>query len=295
VSLKRPRAPPAGRNLAIDGASALRETWQSAFAIRGDEAARTGCKPLVVASFLFHTALQRGSLGRRRRKPRGPTDDWKPIELLCVRGEQSEYERIRPLHLFDGPIPERSTDTRIPESSLCSKMASFDAGGVGNLFGSSEAKRRVLPPTIRKVIVDKAEHPTSNLEEIANVCAVRFGRELDSHNVKPVLEEFALSRKLVGAFRPTERRGRRGMQEVRGTLNREGWPDKSIARYPKVDRFTVYRAKKRFKDRGRRTRHPDPSLLRYSTTALCSDIGPRADRLPCVPSCRVLRYPSRPY
>jgi hypothetical protein len=46
-----------------------------------------------------------------------------------------------------------------------------------SLFGSEPTKRRVLPPSIRRLIVDlKAEHPALNLNEIAGICYVRTGR-----------------------------------------------------------------------------------------------------------------------
>ncbi len=47
-------------------------------------------------------------MGRRKRRRVDPTDDWQQLELLCVWEEQREYERIRPLVLFGGPVPERS-------------------------------------------------------------------------------------------------------------------------------------------------------------------------------------------
>ena len=47
-----------------------------------------------------------------------------------------------------------------------------------SLFGSPPAKRRVLPASLRRLIVDlKAEHPPLNLNEIARICHVRTGRK----------------------------------------------------------------------------------------------------------------------
>ena len=64
---------------------------------------------------------------------------------------------------------------------------------MGSLFSSPKAKRRVLPPAIRRKIVDlKAEHPPLNLEEIANICGTLFGRRPDGQTVKAVLEESAI-------------------------------------------------------------------------------------------------------
>ena len=107
-----------------------------------------------------------------------------------------------------------------------------------SLFGSPKAKRRMLPPAIRRKIVDlKAEHPPLNLEEIANVCGTLFGRRPDGHTVKTVLEESAIPRKLVRRFEPYhEAEDVVDSREAAVTLHREGWSDKSIARYVKVDR-----------------------------------------------------------
>ena len=45
---------------------------------------------------------------KRRRRHVDPTNDWEQPELLCSWEEQREYERIRPLVLFGGPVPERA-------------------------------------------------------------------------------------------------------------------------------------------------------------------------------------------
>jgi transposase len=191
-------------------------------------------------------------MGRRRRRPVDPTDDWEQLELLCFWEAQREYERIRPLVLFGRPVPERSAETGASERVLYRKISAFKEGGMESLFASPKAKRRVLPPAIRRKIVDlKAEHPPLNLEEIANICGVLFGRRPDGHTVRAVLEESAISRKLVRRFEPYHEAG--DITESRKavvTLHREGWSDKSIARYLKVDRSTVYRVRRRFRDRG---------------------------------------------
>jgi putative transposase len=110
----------------------------------------------------------------------------------------------------------------------------------------------VLQPAIRRKIVDlKAEHPPLNLEEIANVCGVLFGRRPDGHTVKAVLEESAIPRKLVRRFEPYhEADDVKESREAVLTLHREGWSDKSIARYLKVDRSTVYRVRRHFAEEG---------------------------------------------
>ncbi len=190
--------------------------------------------------------------GKRKRRRAEPTEDWKQLELLCVYDEQVEYERIRPLVLFGEPATERARETGASERTLYRRTAAFGDEGMESLFSSPKAKRRVLPPAIRRMIVDlKAEHPPLNLEEIANVCGTLFGRRPDGHTVKAVLEESAIPRKLVRRFEPyheipddAERR------EAVVTLHEEGWSDKSVARYMRIDRATVYRVRKRFEQEG---------------------------------------------
>jgi hypothetical protein len=142
-------------------------------------------------------------MGRRKRRRVDPTDDWAQLELLCAWEEQREYERIRPLVLFGGPVTERADETWTPERTLYRRIAAFREEGMRSLFGSPKAKRRVLPVAIRRKIVDlKAEHPPLNLEEIANVCGFLFGRRPDGQTVKAVLAESAIPRKLVRRFPP---------------------------------------------------------------------------------------------
>jgi putative transposase len=108
-------------------------------------------------------------MGRRRRKRVDPTREWEQIALLCAWDEQREYERIRPLVLFGDPVPDRAAETGASERTLYRRIAAFGEEGMASLFAAPKAKRRVLPPAIRRKIVDlKAEHPPLNLEEIAN-------------------------------------------------------------------------------------------------------------------------------
>ena len=191
-------------------------------------------------------------MGRRKRRRVDPTDDWQQLELLCVWEEQREYERIRPLVLFGGPVPERSAETGVSERVLYRKIAAFREEGMESLFSSPKAKRRVLPPAIRRKIVDlKAEHPPLNLEEIANICGTLFGRRPDGQTVKAVLEESAIPRKLIRRFPPYhEIPDDRERREAAVTLHLEGWSDKSIARYLEMDRSTAYRVRRRFEEEG---------------------------------------------
>lgn len=70
-----------------------------------------------------------------------------------------------------------------------------------SLFDSPKAKRQVLPPNIRRAIIDlKCEHPPLNFEEIANICGKIFraqarrpyrksrpGRKPHSHETREAL------------------------------------------------------------------------------------------------------------
>ncbi|CAA9459205.1 MAG: hypothetical protein AVDCRST_MAG02-1854 [uncultured Rubrobacteraceae bacterium] len=142
-------------------------------------------------------------MGRRKRRRLDRTHEWEQIELPCAWDEQEEYERIRPLVVFGEPVPERAAETRTSKRTLYRRIAAFREEGMASLFSSPKAKRRVLPPAIRRKIVDlKAEHPPLNLEEKANVCGVLLGRRPDGRTVKAVLEEPAIPRKLVRRFEP---------------------------------------------------------------------------------------------
>jgi transposase len=147
-------------------------------------------------------------------------------------------------------VPERAAETGNSQRTLYRRIAAFREEGMASLFATPKAKCRVLPPAIRRNIVDlKAEHPPLNLEEIANICGALFGRRPDGHTVKAVLEESAIPLKLVRRFATYhEIPGDTARREAVVALHREGWSDKSIARYLKVDRSTVYRVRKRFEE-----------------------------------------------
>jgi len=97
-----------------------------------------------------------------------PTADWEQIAFLCAWPEQREYELIRPLVLFGGPADGRAQETGASSGrTLRRKVVLFEAEGMESLFGSETAKRRRLPPAVRRLIVDlKAEHPGFNPNEI---------------------------------------------------------------------------------------------------------------------------------
>jgi len=72
-----------------------------------------------------------------------------------------------------------------------------------SLFGSPSAKRRALPASLRRLIVDlKAEHPALNLKEIARICFVRTGRKPHLATVRNVLVEEPLPIKAFRRFEP---------------------------------------------------------------------------------------------
>jgi putative transposase len=125
------------------------------------------------------------------------------LELLCAWEEQREYERIRPLVLFGEPIPERAVQTGTSERTLYRRIAGFEEDGMRSLFGSDPAKRRVLPASLRRLIVDlKAEHPTLNLNEIERICYVRTGRKPHLATVRGVLDEEPVPIKAFRRFEP---------------------------------------------------------------------------------------------
>jgi hypothetical protein len=171
-----------------------------------------------------------GESGRRRRRVE-PTDDWEQLRLLCRWPEQLAYEEMRPLVLFGMPVAERAGETGSSERTLYRRISRFEAEGVDSLFAAKGAKRRGLPPMIRRLIVDlKAEHPPMRPHEISTVCYMRFGRRPDYRTVERVLAEEPTPLRMVRRFPPyremAEPRERR-MAVVR--LHAEGWNVKRSA------------------------------------------------------------------
>jgi len=192
------------------------------------------------------------SKGRARRRVE-PTDDWEQIELLCGWPEQRDYELIRPLVLFGTPAAERASETSAAsERTLQRRVVRFEAEGMESLFGSEHARRKKLPPAIRRHIVDlKAEYPSFNLNEIAGAVYVRFGRRPDHKTIRRVLAEEPIPLRFVRCYPPyhdiPERRERRAAVVA---LHAEGWSAKAIAGYLRVGRSTVYRILKRWAEEG---------------------------------------------
>jgi len=179
------------------------------------------------------------------------TEDFQEILPLCWWPEQVEYERIRQPVLFGDPVVERAEQTGVSESTLRRRIESFEAEGMEGLIASDTARKRKLPPNIRRLIVDlKAEYPPFNLNEIANIVYACFGRKPDVRSVERVLEGAARPLKLernyprIHKMDPGE--GRAAVVELRVG----GWSAKPIAGYLGIGRSTVYQILKRFKEEG---------------------------------------------
>ncbi len=121
-----------------------------------------------------------------------------------------------------------------------------------SLFDAGSARRRQLPPVIRRMIVElKAEYPRFSLGEIATVCYVRTGRRPGKHTIERVLTEEPVPLRMLRRFDPyheiPEARERRRAVVA---LHAEGWTVKAIAGYMKINRDTVYETLKRWVEQG---------------------------------------------
>src|SRR5215216_3408412 len=189
----------------------------------------------------------------RLRRRVEPTDEWEQIELLCGWSEQRDYELIRPLVLFGPPADGRSQETGASSGrTLRRKAARFEAEGMESLFGSETARRRRLPPAMRRLILDlKSEHPALNPHEIARVCYVRFGRRPARKTVKRVLAEEPIPLRFVCRFPPYhEIPERRDGRAAVVALHADGWSAKAISGYLEVGTSTVYRILRRWAEEG---------------------------------------------
>ena len=190
-----------------------------------------------------------------RKRPRvEPTEDFQQILPLCWWPEQVEYERMRQPVLFGSSVAERARETGVSESTLRRRIGRFEREGMDGLFATEKAKRRKLPPNIRRLIVDlKAEYPPFNFNEIANIVGACFGRKPDVRSVKRVLEEEALPLKLARSYpgyheMEAASPGRGGAAVVE--LRVDGWSAKAIAGHLGMGRSTVYKVLGRFKEEG---------------------------------------------
>ncbi len=191
-------------------------------------------------------------MGGTRRRRVDPTDEWEQLALLCSWPEQLAYEEIRPMVLFRFPAAERAEETGSSERTLYRKAARFGEGGMESLFDAAGARRRRLPPVIRRMIVElKAEYPRFSLGEIATICYVRTGRRPGKHTIERVLAEEPVPLRMLRRFDPyheiPEARERRRAVVA---LHAEGWTAKAIAGYMKINRDTVYASLKRWAEQG---------------------------------------------
>jgi putative transposase len=187
-----------------------------------------------------------------RKRPRiEHTDDFQEILPLCWWPEQVEYERIRQPVLFGAPVAERAEETGLSERTLQRRIERFEKEGMEGLFESEAAKRRRLPPNMRRLIVDlKSEYPPFNLNEIANVVRACFGRKPDVRSVKRVLDEEALPLKLERNYPRYHQMDAYERRAAIVELRVDGWSAKAIAGHLGAHRTTVYKALKRFKEEG---------------------------------------------
>ena len=158
-------------------------------------------------------------MGASKRRRIEPTHDWQLLLPLFEWPEQERYEQIRPLVLFDASIAERAAEVGTSTSTLYRRLDRFAEEGMESLFDAPAAKRRRLPPSVRRFIVDlKAEYPAFNLNEIANVVGAAFGSKPDVRSVGRVLSEEPVPLKIVRNYPRTTRpktRGRRGRRSSR--------------------------------------------------------------------------------
>ena len=166
--------------------------------------------------------------------------------------EQENYEVIRPLMLFGESVARRSEETDVSERTLYRRVGDFEREGMDSLFAAQKAKRRRLPPATRRLIVDlRAEYPPFNLNEIANIAYVVFGRRPDVRTVRQVLSEEAWPLKLERDYPPYhEIPDLKDRRTAIVELHARGWSVKAIAGYLKITRDTVYRTLKRFIEEG---------------------------------------------
>ena len=128
---------------------------------------------------------------RATRQRREPTDDWQQLQLLTRFPEQLTYELIRPVVLFGHAPAERARQTGAPQRTLYRQVARFEQQGMTSLFPPAPPEpRQSLPPEIRQAIRElQGEYPSFRPNELATICATRFGRRPSPHTVKRILAE----------------------------------------------------------------------------------------------------------
>ncbi|MFL5586868.1 MAG: helix-turn-helix domain-containing protein [Ktedonobacteraceae bacterium] len=193
---------------------------------------------------------------RSKRPQRERTHDWQKIRQYTLWPEQTVYELLRPVVLFNESAAERAKETGTAERTLQRKAEQFEQHGMASLFpkepASSADASRSLPPDMRQLIVDlKAEHPAFRPHEIATICYVRFGRKPSHHSVQRVLADgpqpsiTARRFPLYGQIADGYQRRRIVVQ-----LHAEGWSISTISAYMQTSRHTIYDILKRWATEG---------------------------------------------
>ena len=191
-------------------------------------------------------------MSARKRGGARPTHEWELLLPLFEWPEQERYEEIRPLMLFDASVAERAAEVGTSASTLYRRLDRFAEEGMESLFDAPAAKRRRLPPAVRRLVVDlKAEYPRFNLNEIANVVRAAFGTKPDVRSIGRVLEEEPMPLKVVRRYPPYHEA--EDVLDARAAvvaLRLDGWSVKAIAGYLGVHHATVYRTLERWKEGG---------------------------------------------
>jgi putative transposase len=193
----------------------------------------------------------------RRSRPRiAPTEEWQQLTLLVDWPEQLAYELIRPVVLFGRSAAERARETGTAERTLRRNAKQFDHEGMASLLGAdtpdTATDRRLLPPSLRQLIVDvKAEYPAFRLGEIAQICLVASGRRPSPHTIQHIL---ATGPEPKQTWRRYPRYGdildasERRLAVIR--LHAEGWSVTCIAGYLHTTQQTVYTTLRRWIEEG---------------------------------------------
>lgn len=206
---------------------------------------------------------------RPKRQHVAPTNEWQQLRLLLDWPEQVLYELIRPVVLFGRSAGERAKETGAAARTLHRKADRFDAHGMASLFAdfreSKQQDRRMLPPPLRQLIVDrKTEYPAFTPHELATLCYVASGRRPSSHTVKRIVatgpKPTSLSRRYPRYHQFTDPAERR-LAIIR--LHAEGWTVTSIAAYLKTNRPRVYEVLRRWVDEGVKGLHDKPPIPKH--------------------------------
>jgi hypothetical protein len=80
---------------------------------------------------------------------------WPELKLSLKWPEQEKYEQIRPPLVLGSSVAERTIEVGIPERTLYHYIKQFREEGMPSLFSTEKAKRRVLPPAIRHMVVNR--------------------------------------------------------------------------------------------------------------------------------------------